>query len=297
LNSAPLGNFEQASRAVLEHLYQRFGFALWMVTRTDGDDWNILFTEDHGYDIAEGSTFPWSNSFCMRMVAGQGPRFAPRTREVPAYVAAEIGTQIDIGAYIGIPLTRSDGSVYGTLCAIDPVEHAGLSDTDRELVELMARMLSTILRDELAVIEQARGQHRDGSMVERDPETELLSHAAWHRVLATEEARARHFGAPACVLAVELAAEPPAEQARQVAAWLAQVTRETDFAARTSEHAFAVLMVECDAQGGARLAARLQAEAADSSIPARIGWAAREPDTGLEAAWQRASEQANAEGV
>jgi len=34
---------------VLAFLHRRLGFDLWMVTRTEGDNWIVLQTEDHGY--------------------------------------------------------------------------------------------------------------------------------------------------------------------------------------------------------------------------------------------------------
>ena len=48
-------NFESASRAVLAYLHEQFGFQLWMMTRTVGDDWIVLHTEDHGYEVKEGT--------------------------------------------------------------------------------------------------------------------------------------------------------------------------------------------------------------------------------------------------
>ena len=38
--------------------------------------------------------------------------------EVPAYVGAGIGQRMRIGAYIGVPIAREDGSLFGTLCGI-----------------------------------------------------------------------------------------------------------------------------------------------------------------------------------
>lgn len=57
-------NFESASAAVLGFLRQRLGFGLWMVTRTEGDDWIVLQSEDHGYNVKAGKVFKWADSFC-----------------------------------------------------------------------------------------------------------------------------------------------------------------------------------------------------------------------------------------
>lgn len=73
-----LDNFESAGQAVLAYLHQRLGFKLWMLTRTEGDDWIVLHTEDHGYGVQAGQVFRWSESFCSRMVQGQGKAWTPR---------------------------------------------------------------------------------------------------------------------------------------------------------------------------------------------------------------------------
>ena len=39
MNNINFNNFEEAGQAILKFLSQRFGFKLWMITRTEGDDW------------------------------------------------------------------------------------------------------------------------------------------------------------------------------------------------------------------------------------------------------------------
>ena len=116
----PLHDFESAGRAVLAFLHRRLGFGLWMITRTEGEDWIVLQVEDHGYGISPGTVFRWADSFCSEMVQNNGPKVAPNSDIVPAYAAAPIGQQVPIKAYIGVPLSNADGSLFGTLCAIDP---------------------------------------------------------------------------------------------------------------------------------------------------------------------------------
>ena len=38
----PFEDFESASRAVLAYLHDHIGMGLWMMTRTEGDDWIVL---------------------------------------------------------------------------------------------------------------------------------------------------------------------------------------------------------------------------------------------------------------
>ena len=68
ITEIPFDDFETATRSVLKYLHKKYGFSLWMMTRTEGDDWIILQAEDHGYDVKEGSVFNWADSFCSKMV-------------------------------------------------------------------------------------------------------------------------------------------------------------------------------------------------------------------------------------
>lgn len=140
-----LKDFEGAAHAVLSFLHLRMGFGLWMVTRTEGEDWIVLQAEDHGYGVTEGTVFRWADSFCSRMVEGDGPRVAPDSDSVPAYATAAIGRHVKIGAYVGVPLRRGDGSLFGTLCAIDPQIQAESIVEEQQLIELLAGLLSTLL--------------------------------------------------------------------------------------------------------------------------------------------------------
>src|SRR5262245_6453658 len=116
----PFPDFGAAASGVLGFLQARLGFDLCMVTRVDGDDWIVIELADRGYDVKQGAVHRWSDTLCSRMVLGQGPHVAPRAASIPAYAEAPLGRQLRIGAYLGVPLTRADGSLYGTLCAIHP---------------------------------------------------------------------------------------------------------------------------------------------------------------------------------
>lgn len=83
MNNAEFKNFEEAGQAVLKFLYQKFGFNLWMITRTEGDDWIVLQSEDNGYNVQPGQVFRWADSFCSQMVQGKAPRIAPRSEDIP----------------------------------------------------------------------------------------------------------------------------------------------------------------------------------------------------------------------
>lgn len=297
-DQGPFTDFESASHAVLSILHHRFGFGLWMVTRTEGNDWIVLSAEDHGYDVDVGTVFRWSDSFCSRMVEGQGPQIAPDTKGVESYAMAPIAEQVPIGAYIGLPLTLEDGSLFGTMCAIDPLPQPDTITAELPLLQTMARLLVTILDAELKAVKQARLLERVQKDAVTDPLTGLLNRRGWDQRLEHEEARARRYGSPACVFSLDLDdlkevndAEGHAagdELLRKTSRVLEEVMRLSDALARVGGDEFMVLAVETDAAAANRMHERILAALQAVGVRASVGYAMREPAGNLIKAWKEA---------
>lgn len=294
-------DFETAGRAVLAFLHRRLGFDLWMLTRTEGADWIVLQSEDHGYGIEPGTVFSWADSFCSEMVKGNGPNIAPRSELVPAYAAAPIGRQIQIKAYVGLPLVRADGSLFGTLCAIHPSPQPESIVDEQALVELLVAMLSTILQADLRATEEARRAERLEAEALTDALTHLYNRRGWDRLLTSEEERCRRFGHSAAILIADL------EKMKQVndneghaagdahivraGAALRNAARSLDIVARLGGDEFGILSAECDCVGGEALLNRVRAALAEANVKASVGLALREPSVGLKGAWEAADRQ------
>jgi len=291
-------DFEHAGRAVLRFLHGRFGFGLWMITRMEGDDWIVLQAEDHGYGVGPGRVFRWADSLCSRMVSGDGPRIAPDIDSVPAYVAAPVARQLPVRAYVGVPLTLSDGTLFGTLCAIDSARQPDRIVNDGNLIELLASLLSLILNTELRAAEEARRNERLEVEALVDQLTGLANRRAWDELLAREEDRCRRYGHPATVFMVDLddlkevndAAGHAAGDAllAGAAAALREAARARDVVARLGGDEFGIVAVECDALGAEQLLARARDALDRRGVRASIGIALREPTEGLARAWQEA---------
>src|SRR4051812_30560722 len=106
-------DFAGASQEVLAFLQGRIGMDLWMVTRTDDADWVVLSCADRAYGVEPGTVFRWADTVCSRMVRGEGPRVAPRAADVAAYADAPIRAELDVGAYVGVPLIDDHGELFG----------------------------------------------------------------------------------------------------------------------------------------------------------------------------------------
>ena len=296
-----LTQFETAAGTALEFLQERMGLDLWMVTRTDGDRWVVLSAAQNGYGVRQGDLFRWGDSFCARMVCGEGPRIAPRAADIPAYAAAPIGRQVPIGAYVGIPLTRAHGSLFGTLCAIDPHEQPASLADELPVLELTARLLSSLLDLELLATSAQRRAERAEAESLTDGLTGLYNRRGWDRLLDAEEARCRRYGHPSAVIAVDVDGLKQLNDAlghaagddllERTADALRAAVRGQDIVGRVGGDEFAVLAVECRLEGAAAIVARLEHEFLRRGVRASVGLEARESSRGLTAAW-RAADQA-----
>lgn len=109
-------DFKDAGEKILEYLHNHLGFALWMITRTESNDWIVLQAKDHGYGVQAGQVFNWADSYCSKMVLDKGPRIAPDSKKIPLYVEAGINKLVDINAYIGQPLFNEDVYFRHIMC-------------------------------------------------------------------------------------------------------------------------------------------------------------------------------------
>src|SRR5438270_2387314 len=197
-------DFRSAAAAVLDYLHRRLGFDLWMVTRVEGQEWIILQVEDHGYGVKSGMVLKWADSFCVRMIEGQGPCVSPRVQNVPAYAAAPIGNVVKVGAYIGIPLMKEDGTLFGTLCAIHPAPQPDQIVMEQPMIELFTRLLASILSEELKTVPGAREAERAAAGSHRDAVTGLYDRDAWELLVRSEERRCADYGNPGSVVILTL---------------------------------------------------------------------------------------------
>ena len=76
-------DFEDAGKAILEYLHNHLGFNLWMITRTEGNDWIVLQAKDSGYGVKAGQVFNWADSYCSKMVLGRVINYLEENHLVP----------------------------------------------------------------------------------------------------------------------------------------------------------------------------------------------------------------------
>ena len=153
-----LMSFEEACARVVGYLKEWVPLSFWSVSRVDGGAAGTpLRRATTPTEWRPGRPAAWSESFCRYMVAGLARR---RSRPTPwrcrgtRRSAAEL--DIEIGAYAGVPIHNGDGSLFGTLCGIDPV----VQDDDLLQQAPLLHLLATLLGQILACRAVARGGRR-----------------------------------------------------------------------------------------------------------------------------------------
>ena len=294
-------DFESASNEVMSYLQSHMGFDLWMVTRVESDDWIVLNAMDESYNVSAGNVFRWTDSFCSRMVEGKGPQIAACSRDIPAYVEAPIGKQMPIGAYVGVPLTRSSGEMFGTLCAMNPDPMPAEIADELPLVQMMARLLTTILENELRAEVEHRRAERAMTEAITDGLTGLYNRRGWEELLAKECERCRRYGHPACVFSIDLDGLKEANDEHghaegdklicRAADALAGVANDLSISARLGGDEFALLAVQCDPFNATIILRQIEAVFREAGVEASVGMAFGCPSETLADTFEKADHE------
>ena len=105
--------------------------------------------------VPEGGTMDAADGYCSRMLSGAVPGMVPDVAAHPVLGPLPVTRQLGVGAYCGVPVRLSDGTVYGTLCglsetALEPVDGARL-EALRVIAGLVGHALDAELRDALTL--------------------------------------------------------------------------------------------------------------------------------------------------
>lgn len=78
----------------------------------------VFVSEFADGDAEVGARVPLCDSYCQKVVRGVLPGIIPDATSHPRTSAMPITREAGVGSYLGVPLRRPDGSLFGTLCCI-----------------------------------------------------------------------------------------------------------------------------------------------------------------------------------
>jgi diguanylate cyclase (GGDEF)-like protein len=285
-------NFEEAAQETLRFLHKKYGFGLWMVTRTVENDWIVLKSEDNFYNVSDGDVFKWSDSFCYHMVRSEGPNIAPVSKQVKAYANAPIGNQVPIQAYVGYPLVNPDGSLFGTLCAIDPKPQPEEIKADEDLLKILSQLLSLTIHHEQKSFELNQEIDNLKDKAYRDKLTGTLNRRAWDSLMEQQEKKCKLLGEPAGIILIDLDGlkalndsvghHAGDEYLKKAATAIIDAARKNDAVARLGGDEFGILVEASIALDPSPLINRIRNNLNKVGVSASLGWAYRRPEHNLD---------------
>ena len=169
LDSPPEEAFDRSTRLATMIL----GVPVALVSLLDGD--RVFFKSQCGLSepLASARQVPLTNSFCRSCVETGQPLIVADTRQDPRF--AHNRSELEVIAYVGIPLTTSAGHALGTLCVVDRQPR----DWTEEEVGIL-RVLATSAMSEIEqrrLVGELRALTEDlQALVESGPAELLASH-------------------------------------------------------------------------------------------------------------------------
>lgn len=167
------GSVVDAAQAIFGLIHELTGLRICVLTRVDleADTLTVLEAFDKaGVGITAGMEVPLHEFPCETVARSAVPVRAVSVDNHPAFRSLPAATKLGLRTYLGVPLSRSDGTIWGTLAATD-TEVRPTTDAHLQVLTVLAR---------LAVFEFEREEQRAAlakqaeSLAERLAITEAL---------------------------------------------------------------------------------------------------------------------------
>jgi EAL domain-containing protein (putative c-di-GMP-specific phosphodiesterase class I) len=147
------GSTERVLARVLELAGEQLGMDAAWIARFAGPRYEVQAA--HGdaasFGVREGWSTRSDGTYCARMADGRLPNAVPDTSANAQTAGLAITRELGIGAYIGVPLVLSDGSVCGALCCQSHDPDPTLGAKDVKFLSILAQVAVEELEREDAV--------------------------------------------------------------------------------------------------------------------------------------------------
>ncbi len=123
-----------------------------LITRIDGNEIEILLsseTEGNPYPAAYTSQYPDSGWYCEYTLKSRGLNLIPNALQDPKWKDNPAAVDLHIISYLGMPIERPNGELFGTVCFLDNKQNTH-NDMHIRLVKQVKRMIELSLRIVLA---------------------------------------------------------------------------------------------------------------------------------------------------
>jgi signal transduction histidine kinase len=164
--------------SILEVCCRITGMGYAAVARVTEDRWIACAVRDEiGFGLGVGGELPVKTTLCDEVRDNREVIVFDHAAENPQYADHHTPLTYGLQSYISMPIVRSDGSFFGTLCAIDPNPHNASKPETVETFRLFAQLIAGQLdaEDRLARSEAALLDEREAAEL-RDQFIAVLGH-------------------------------------------------------------------------------------------------------------------------
>jgi EAL domain-containing protein (putative c-di-GMP-specific phosphodiesterase class I) len=113
---------------------------------------NLVFRAVAGdarsFGVDVGTTISAADSYSKRLVDGVIPGLIPDSAREPTVASLPVTERYQMRAYIGVPLQLSDGSIYGTLSAVNHAPDPTLGERDLRFMSMLGALIVADLEAE-----------------------------------------------------------------------------------------------------------------------------------------------------
>jgi len=121
------------------------GLSLTFLSRLDGQVQHLEVVESSIPFFRDGQTQPQATSLCQAILDGKLPSVIPNIAKLPEAKRLPAAKFPRIRSYVSVPVSLSDGTLYGTFCAAGFTADNELTKRDRALMEVLASAAATII--------------------------------------------------------------------------------------------------------------------------------------------------------
>ena len=136
---------------ILDTVRNHLGMEIAFVSRylENGEREFTHITTDLPIPHRPGFREPQEESYCFHVLEGRLPELIPDAAELALARTLPITEALPVGCHLNVPLRLSDGSVYGSFCALSRDANDGIGPRDMEMMRAFASLAIGQIEDDL----------------------------------------------------------------------------------------------------------------------------------------------------
>src|SRR3954447_6358416 len=141
---------EQQIADLLQTAKKALRLSVAFLSRLDGTTQHLEVVESSvPFLFQEGYQQRQELTLCQAVLDGELPEVIPNLKDFPAAMRLPAARMPRLRSYVSVPVTLSDGSLYGTFCAAGLTSDKDLTTRDKALMDVLASAAAVIIEPEV----------------------------------------------------------------------------------------------------------------------------------------------------